>query len=80
MTKVRGYCYRICNECEIFKVTKSNDDQKKSAMASNLSKLFDENFKPEDIACDGCTVKGGHLFKFARKCSIRNREVQSLNA
>jgi hypothetical protein len=77
MRQIRGYCRRLCNECEIFKVTQADDDQKKAAMAVEFSKLFDQDFKPEDIYCDGCSAKDGRLFRIAKKCSIRNREIQS---
>ena len=78
MTQIRGFCYRVCNECEIFKAAETDDDQKRSEMARNFSEIFDQDFKPEDINCDGCKTQGGYLFKIARSCSIRNREMQSL--
>ena len=75
MKQIIGYCIRICNECEIFKVTQADDDQKRAVMADDFSEMFDQNFKPEDINCDGCDVQGGRLFKFAEKCSVRNNEI-----
>jgi len=77
MSQIRGFCRRICNKCEIFKVTQADDDQKRAAMAVAVSKMFDQDFKPDNINCDGCTVQGGLLYKFCKKCSIRNREIQS---
>ena len=77
MKLIRGYCDRICDECEIFKVTQADDDQRRTAMAAYFSEMFDQNFNPEDIHCDGCSIEGGRLFRFAEKCSLRNREIQS---
>lgn len=77
MAQIRGYCHRVCNECEIFIVTQADDDQKRTTMAVDFSELLDQPFKPEDINCDGCSVEGGRLFKLAKACSIRNKEVQS---
>jgi len=77
MKQIRGYCDRICNECEIFKVTQADDDQKRATFAANFSEVFDQKFEPEDINCDGCSVRGGRLYKHAEKCSVRNREIQS---
>jgi hypothetical protein len=37
-----GYCIRICNECEIFKVTQADDDQKRAVMADDFSEMFDQ--------------------------------------
>jgi len=75
MDQIRGYCNRICNECEIFKVTQADDNRKRFAMAANFSKLFDQAFNPEDINCDGCTVEAGYTFIFARECPIRIKEI-----
>jgi len=78
MNQIRsGYCDRICNDCEIFKITQANDDQKRVVMAAAFSEMFDQSFKPEDINCDGCIVQDGRLYKFAQKCSVRNRNIQS---
>ncbi len=77
MNQIKGFCNRICNECEIFKVTQADDDQKRAAMAVAVCKMFDQDFKPDDINCNGCTVQGGHLYKFTKKCSIRKKENQS---
>ncbi len=70
MSQIRGYCNRLCNDCEIFKVTQADDDQKRASMAVDLSKMFDHEFKPDDINCDGCSVESGRLFSFAKKCSV----------
>jgi hypothetical protein len=32
MTQIRGFCYRVCNECEIFKATVTDNDQKRLEM------------------------------------------------
>ena len=60
MNQIRGFCNRICNECEIFKVTQADDDQKRAAMAVAVSNMFDQDFKPDNINCNGCTAPGGH--------------------
>jgi hypothetical protein len=65
MSQVRGYCFRLCNECEIFKITQADDVKKRATKAASLSELLDQDLKPEDINCDGCTVQGGRLYKFA---------------
>jgi len=77
MAQIRGYCHRVCNECEIFKVTQADDDQKRATMAVDCSELLDQPFKPEDINCDGCSVENGRLFMLCSDCSVRNKEVQS---
>jgi hypothetical protein len=77
MKTIKGACFRICNACEIFKVTQADDDHKRAIMAEHFSKLFDQDFKPEDINCDGCTIEGGRLYRFAAECSIRRRELKN---
>ena len=80
MTKIRGACHRLCNECEIFKITQSNDDEKRRQMAAHLSNILDQGFTPEDIYCDGCLVKGGRLFRICMDCSIRRKELKTYPA
>ena len=75
MTKTRGACHRLCNECEIFKVTQADDDDKRANMAAHLSNIMDQEFKPEDINCDGCLTKGGRIFRICKDCSIRCKEL-----
>ena len=76
MTQIRGACHRLCTECEIFKVTKADDDEKRAKMAEHLSSILDQEFKPEDINCDGCLVEGGRIFRICKDCSIRCKEME----
>ena len=75
MNQIRGFCNRICNECPIFKVTQKDDDQKRAAMAAAVSKMFDLDFNPDNVNCDGCIAQNGYLYKFCMNCAIRNREI-----
>ena len=75
MSQIRGACHRLCNECEIFKVTQADDDEKRREMAEHLTELLDQEFTPEDINCDGCLVKDGRIFKICKDCSIRCKEL-----
>ena len=76
MEQIRGFCQRVCNECTIFQATQQNDDIRRAGIAQTLSEIYDRKFNPQDINCDGCTTTDGHLFVFARDCSVRNREMQ----
>ena len=77
MNQIRGFCNRICNECPVFKATKADDDQERASMAAAVSIMFDLDFNPDDVNCDGCIVQGGTLYKFCMKCAIRNREIHN---
>jgi hypothetical protein len=78
MSLIKGYCFRTCNECDIFQATKQDDNEKRAEIAANLSELHDENFEVDDINCDGCSILDGRLFKFAGECSVRQREIRKL--
>ena len=77
MDQIKSHCLLLCNECSIFKATQSDDDEKRAELAVSLSEVYDRQFKPVDINCDGCTTKGGRLFAFAQVCSVRKRAIRS---
>ena len=80
MDKIKSYCLLLCDECSIFKATQRDDDEKRAELAATLSEVYDIPFKPADMNCDGCTTKGGRLFKFAHVCSVRNRGIKTQKA
>jgi hypothetical protein len=64
-------CGLDCHQCGAFLATQENNDQKRTEVAKEWSKLFKVEIKPEDINCDGCQSIGGPVFNYCNVCEIR---------
>ena len=71
MGKMIAYCGISCNECPALIATQNDDDEKRSEVAEQWSKMYNTDVKPEDVNCSGCLSKGEILFKHCRVCEIR---------
>ena len=71
MEKMIAYCGLNCTECQAFIATQNDDDEKRKETAETWSKQFNQDIKPEDINCDGCTTETGRLIGFGNFCEIR---------
>lgn len=61
-------CGLDCSSCRAYIATKENDYSKMAETAKLWSRL-EEEFKPEDIPCDGCHTE--RLHTFCRRCPVR---------
>ena len=71
MDEMIGCCGIICTECPALQATLKNDNTEREKIAIVWSKLFDSNFKSEDINCEGCKSVNDKLFNYCRSCEIR---------
>lgn len=70
MDEMIAYCGLDCAECKAFKATQAKDSEWKKQLAKEWSDGLKDNFKPEDIDCDGCT--SDRISGWCRKiCNIR---------
>ena len=67
-------CGLDCEGCEAFIAMKNDDDKLRMETVEKWSKLYNHQFKLEDINCTGCHsdgIKIGHCsFCEVRKCNI----------
>ncbi|MCX6653701.1 MAG: DUF3795 domain-containing protein [Candidatus Bathyarchaeota archaeon] len=61
---VVGFCGIACFDCPVFKATLENDDVKRKRVAKLFTKQYRQEYKPEDINCDGCVSDSGRVFSF----------------
>ena len=71
MEKMIAVCGLECQNCGAFLATQNNDEKKRVEVASEWSKMFDADIKPEDVHCDGCRSQNGVLFQHCQVCEIR---------
>ena len=71
MSEMISICGLLCNECGAFIATRNNSDEKRAEVAELWSQQYNQNIKPEDINCDGCTLDGKRLFVHSKSCKIR---------
>jgi hypothetical protein len=65
-----AYCGLDCAECRAFRATQAKDSTWKRTIANQWSEELKEDFKPEDINCNGC--KSATISGWCRKiCKIR---------
>jgi hypothetical protein len=51
--------------------TQKNDDVERRRVAKMFTKQYGEEYKPEDINCDGCTGNGQRIFSYCSICKVR---------
>jgi hypothetical protein len=68
-----GYCGIDCQtECDVYKATQENDLEAKKRIAKGWADGYGVTIKPEDVACDGCRVKGGRVgYHCGTVCDVR---------
>lgn len=77
MEKFTAVCGLNCAECEAYIATKNNDNILRKNLSEKWSKLYNHEFKTEDINCDGCIADGKHIgYCFiceVRKCGLSKK-------
>ncbi|MEA2104275.1 MAG: DUF3795 domain-containing protein [Candidatus Cloacimonadota bacterium] len=71
MSKMIAYCGIVCTECPAYIATKNNDEDLRKKTATEWSKTYGAEIKPENIYCDGCLQDEGHLIGHCAECEIR---------
>jgi len=71
MDQLLGMCGIVCSECDAFQATQKDDNDKRTLVAQNWSKMFDADLKVEDINCEGCMSGSGIVFNYCSSCEIR---------
>ena len=66
-----GCCGIDCSACGALLATVNDDDAKRAEVASEWSKMFDADIKPEQIVCHGCTSEGPWFHYCENLCEIR---------
>ena len=71
MSEMTAVCGLLCEECKAFIATRKNSEEKRAEVAELWSQQYNQNIKPEDINCDGCTSDSDRLFSHCKVCEIR---------
>lgn len=71
MENLIAFCGICCNECDAYIATQKDDDAERVRIASEWSKQWNADIKPEAINCDGCTVDSIRHFSHCDTCEIR---------
>lgn len=71
MEKMIGYCGIICSNCPVMLATQKDDDVERRRVADVFTKQYGNEFKPEDINCDGCISDSKRIFPHCHVCGIR---------
>lgn len=71
MSEMVAVCGLLCDECGAFIATSNNSNEKRTRVAELWSQQYNQNIKPEDINCDGCTSDSDRLFGHCKVCEIR---------
>ncbi|MBU7015546.1 MAG: DUF3795 domain-containing protein [Theionarchaea archaeon] len=71
MDRIIAFCGLKCTECPAFLATQRDDDEARIKVAETWSSIYNSDFKPHDINCDGCISKKGQLFRYCTVCEIR---------
>jgi len=71
MPNVIAFCGIDCSKCPALIAHQNNDHKLREKTAPEWSKMFDHNFKPEEIDCVGCTVSEGVHIGYCAMCEIR---------
>ena len=68
---VLSICGLICTECPAYGAEGEDNLELRIETAKRWSELFEIELDPEDIRCDGCTSRGGRLFRYCKVCEVR---------
>ncbi len=68
---VFGFCGIVYFNCPVFKATLENNDVERKKVAELLTKQYGQEYKPEDINCDGYVSASGRIFSFCSVCGIK---------
>ena len=71
MPELLAYCGIECDACPALTATRTNDAALRAKTATEWSKMFGHNLKPEEINCTGCASDGAHLAYCESMCEIR---------
>ncbi len=71
MSKMIAFCGIDCAKCPARIAMKNNDQQLRQQTAQEWSKMFEHDFKPEEINCVGCRVMEGVHVGYCSMCEIR---------
>ena len=71
MDKIIGICGIPCSTCPAYIATQADDEEARIKTASDWSKEFNADIKPEHINCDGCYPGTDRLFQYPTVCEIR---------
>jgi len=71
MAELIAYCGIDCARCPAYIAKKNDDDGLRKKTAEEWSKMFNAEFKLEEINCDACTVAGQHIAYCDNYCEIR---------
>jgi hypothetical protein len=84
MPELIAYCGLDCDACNAFIATRDNNEALRATTATEWSKMFDHEFKPEEIHCTGCAGDGRHVVFCDTMCAVRKcaqeRKVTSCGA
>jgi len=65
-----GSCGSDCVKCDAYLVTQADDDDQRAKVAKEWSIRYSQDFKPEQINCNGCLAEGRKFF-YCDVCEIR---------
>jgi len=72
MPEMLAYCGIDCAACPALIATRTDDNALRAKTATEWSKMFGHDFKPEEINCTGClTETGPHVVYCESMCEIR---------
>jgi hypothetical protein len=75
MENIIEYCGIICSDCPVLLATQKIDNTERRCVAEILTKQHEEEFKPEDISCDGRTSDSKRTFAYCGACGIRKSGI-----
>ncbi|MFC1553304.1 DUF3795 domain-containing protein [candidate division KSB1 bacterium] len=70
--KKAAYCGIDCVDCQAHLATKTHDDNLRRETATEWSRFYDTEIKPEQIYCEGCKDSGVKFYFCDTKCKIKN--------
>ncbi len=76
MKSMIAFCGIECGECKALIATQKNDPEMRKAIATEWSKEFGHEIKPEDINCVGCLILDGPHINYCNICEIRKCGTQ----
>lgn len=76
MEKIIAYCGLNCSECPAYIATQKNDYEEKARVAKEWSEMYKIEFKPEDLACNGCLATDGFHIPYCSTCEIRKCAIE----